>query len=423
VPEIQPHCDHVKCACDKDSKYSRVDGVCNNLQEPYLGAVGTEFDRLLGPSNYVTRLGSGNSFIKDTLPNPRELSLSLLTGVAEGAAHPTLNVDTNHTMMAAMFYAFTMFDMSYIPKVDNLDCCGANAGNDECLDYEVLNTMTMAATTPTCEYDGFTEANVCCEPGAWGDMCEEGCGMNEICVPDRGGLGRCKDSQCDNAAVNCADMDCYRDATNMEDVCFCAFGSVLDGTTCVEECTSNADCAGGQVCIPDESLTGGLCRTTTVAATCGVNGIQWTDAALMAQCSCPVGHISTDASSFRCYEFCTTDADCPNSACEHFKPFAAKVCTIPDETCTIATDCDGGTAVCSTDGVCLCTVDADCDGDEVCLDTDLDGEGECRQACSTADAAVCTARTAECGMTELLKPFCYCDGMGEMFDSTGTCTV
>jgi hypothetical protein len=64
--------------CNKDSKYSNLDGSCNNLANPYWGKAETPFKRLLN-AEYDDGRDSSKVLAADksALPNPRTISLTV----------------------------------------------------------------------------------------------------------------------------------------------------------------------------------------------------------------------------------------------------------------------------------------------------------------------------------------------------------
>lgn len=200
------------------------------------------------------------------------------------------------------------------------------------------------------------------------------------------------DSDCATGEVCSSDSACEAvvACTSDED---CSEGSVCSSeSTCTEsvECTSDADCSSGNVCSAD-----GVCEEEGVECT--------------SDADCSSGNVcSSDGACVESVE-CTSDDDCSDGeVCSDGACVAEEVSVA----CTTDTDCDTDVGeICSADGTCEvegvirgifgeCSNDDDCDTDagEVCSD---DGTCEIEEICDN-----------------------YLDDDGDaLFDDTGGCDV
>jgi len=426
-PRVEADCLWEDCACDKKSPYSRVDGVCNNLQHPYQGAAGAPFERLMGPNYEASKRGARNSDIKSRLPSPREVSKALIRGFKEkhdGEGSSPLRENTNRTMFAAMFFAWTLFDGgALLEEKRERDCCELGSlSNSQCGSYDVLD---IADDYPLeeCSLNSFEEANICCPEGTFGVGCAVSCESGHVCVPERGGLGRCRPSCSDGSDCSRGPADCYRDTDKGADICFCPFGTVQDKEvteelSCLTKCSEtvpcpceddNAEC--DLMCVPVSLPTDinaqaslqGVCREMAVPADqddpafCKGRNNLLVLVDDVKSCACPLGHyklnIDSAPSGFDCYKPCTTREDCPeipeiSYQCNYAKRFNAKVC-VPQQKCESNDECPGNKAEYEY---------------EYCQRV----QDICHPPCSNDFYKHCKMRGALCYVTEHLKDQCYC---------------
>ena len=142
-------CQNTKVKCNKKDKFRSIDGVCNNLAKPYLGAANSKMGRIF-EAEYFDCKGTPkggyddesflqNSFViqrdkqepnynattrtlwgncranRQQLPNAREVSSTF---------HPDLNIPQNkYSLMVMQFGQFLDHDMALTPEVVVEDCC------------------------------------------------------------------------------------------------------------------------------------------------------------------------------------------------------------------------------------------------------------------------------------------------------------
>jgi len=354
------------------------------------------------------------------------VSKALIRGFKEkqdGEGSSPLRVNTNRTMFAAMFFAWTLFDGgALLEEKREQDCCAhGSLSNSQCGSYDVLD---IADDYPPqeCSLNLFEEANICCPGGTFGVGCEVSCASGNVCVPERGGLGRCRPSCRDESGCSGGPADCYRDTDKDADICFCPFGTVqdegvTDAVSCLTKCSEtvpcpscedddNADC--DMVCVPMSLPTAvdaqaslqGVCREKGDPASCMgrnnlvVKGLQVGDDDI---CACPLGfyklNIDSAEDGFDCYEPCTIKERCWDELgipyqCNYAKRFDAKVC-VPQQTCTENADCLGYSRAAAFEYCQLV-------------------KGICHPPCSDDETEHCLMRGALCYVTEHLKDQCYC---------------
>lgn len=91
--------------CDTNSKFSNIDGSCNNLGSPWMGKSETPYKRYLSPA-YRDNLDIPRTMSKTghLLPNVRQISRVL--------CHENFIVDNHFTHMTAFFGQFMTHDFS-----------------------------------------------------------------------------------------------------------------------------------------------------------------------------------------------------------------------------------------------------------------------------------------------------------------------
>lgn len=102
------------------SRYRTVDGTCNNLINPRLGAAGECIPRML-PAEYADKISAPKvSITGRSLPNPRLISLALHSEPSE--ASPLL------TQIFMIYGQFIDHDMTFTPPAqsetgEDIECC------------------------------------------------------------------------------------------------------------------------------------------------------------------------------------------------------------------------------------------------------------------------------------------------------------
>ena len=169
-------CDDIEVECDENDIFRRHDGVCNNIEDPYLGAANSVMKRLLAAEYYDCKetpkggyedgslyqervpktLDIEESFhlrvkIKkygcklskgdiQQLPNVREVSSSF---------HTDLDVPQNtYSLMVMQFGQFLDHDMALTPEVEEHDCC-ENPRKQDCFPIYLPNEDPFYSTRRT----------------------------------------------------------------------------------------------------------------------------------------------------------------------------------------------------------------------------------------------------------------------------------
>ncbi len=116
--------------CDPNSRFSQIDGSCNNLQSPWKGRSETPFKRYLSPV-YLDRLGIPRTRAKNgqELPNVRSISSML--------CRDNFLFDNHFTHMTAFFgqlltHDISMASVSTDSNGAGLDC-NCNNGDPSCM--------------------------------------------------------------------------------------------------------------------------------------------------------------------------------------------------------------------------------------------------------------------------------------------------
>jgi hypothetical protein len=193
---------------------------------------------------------------------------------------------------------------------------------------------------------------------------------------------------------------CVSDGTKMCDP-VCQTGCA----SCQEKCSANS--AGTYTCNVPLPL-----RPKQLGEACNISSL-----GLPSQTDdCSPGLVCRpDACSSRCYKFCKSDADCPNSTCTVDAGGGVKVCDVPRADCN-PVKVNGSTSGCSgaTEGCFLsstsrdlticdcpqgaggpnsaCTISRDCFPGLACVAIGGVGNSICRQVCSLANG------NADCSM-------------------------
>lgn len=109
----------ISYACNPTQKYRSIDGRCNNLERPFVGAANTPLKRLLKP-NYKDLLSSPpKSVTGNALPSTRLISLT----VFPSAKSPNLVFTQAFSQMAQII----AHDISNVPKAPTArGCCREN---------------------------------------------------------------------------------------------------------------------------------------------------------------------------------------------------------------------------------------------------------------------------------------------------------
>lgn len=127
-----------KIVCDSSSKYSNLDGSCNNLANPYYGKAGTPLGRLLTP---VYDDGS-NSPKTSGLPNPRKVSLALNSDNS--------SVEPTWTHLWMVFGQFLAHDFSFTPQIEvngvKPVCNECEASDDNCFPIPIDSSDALGIT-------------------------------------------------------------------------------------------------------------------------------------------------------------------------------------------------------------------------------------------------------------------------------------
>lgn len=127
--------------CDSGSKFSRIDGSCNNLLKPWIGKSETPYKRYTNPA-YDDRFGIPRTRARNggLLPNVREISRQL--------CNENNIVDNHFTHMTAFFGQFITHDLSMggVSAATNgggLDC-NCNNGDPNCFSVRMpLNEFRL----------------------------------------------------------------------------------------------------------------------------------------------------------------------------------------------------------------------------------------------------------------------------------------
>jgi hypothetical protein len=187
-------CIGIKLKCKQDGVRS-IDGTCNNYLNPFWGASGAPFTRVLGPrysSNPTADPPSNSDLLSSSLPNPSLLSRALFTTPPSAE----LKRDEKRTMMAVAMLHFVFNDISQaaVPADPDLDCCGKDAQNSKC--FPIVDPGSVAEHTNICRVTGGEKREECClgQP-AW-----RNCGSCTPCTCSVDGdcllREQCRDGEC-----------------------------------------------------------------------------------------------------------------------------------------------------------------------------------------------------------------------------------
>ena len=114
--------------CNPESRYRSLEGLCNNLESPFLGAAETPFRRLLDPDyadgKSEPRKGARPGNLLAELENARNVSLGLFTDIA--ARSQSL------THMAMVFGQFLAHDITLAGQPEEFTCDGSCQPVGEC---------------------------------------------------------------------------------------------------------------------------------------------------------------------------------------------------------------------------------------------------------------------------------------------------
>lgn len=144
--------------CNPNDRFSKIDGSCNNLQQPWLGKSETPYKRYLSPA-YLDRLDIPRTMSKTgrALPNVRQISRVL--------CRENFLVDNHFTHMTAYFGQFITHDISMggvstDANGGGLDC-NCNNGDPGCLpirmptDENVMRMSCMKFTRSSSAFASF----------------------------------------------------------------------------------------------------------------------------------------------------------------------------------------------------------------------------------------------------------------------------
>jgi hypothetical protein len=196
-------------------------------------------------------------------------------------------------------------------------------------------------TTYTCEEAGDQTITIQVSDDGF-DYCTHEWTVAVTCVA--GEVECTEDADCDEGEV-CVDSMCVVDLECTEDA-DCDEGEICVDNECVVdlECTEDADCDEGEVCVDNECVVEVGCTEDA---------------------DCDEGEICVNNMCVIALE-CTEDADCDEG-----EICVDNMCVV-DLECTEDADCDEG-EVC-VDNMCVvdleCTEDADCDEGEACVDNE-----------------------------------------------------
>lgn len=116
--------------CSPNTRFSQVDGSCNNLQQPWMGKAETPYKRYLQPA-YGDNLSSprSRSVTGSELPNPRIVSRAL--------SNENFLTDDTFTHMTAIFGQFLAHDITSAAVSSDssgrIVDCPCNNGNPSCM--------------------------------------------------------------------------------------------------------------------------------------------------------------------------------------------------------------------------------------------------------------------------------------------------
>ncbi|TMS38438.1 hypothetical protein L596_005166 [Steinernema carpocapsae] len=131
-------------------KYRTYSGHCNNVNNPLMGAIYEPFQRLQKP-DYADDVSSPRVSSKgERLPNPREISVNLITSSPDGHGECSL--------MLAQWAQFVHSDLSHIgsnrlfvgEQSIMLPCCDPNARHPECMPMPISETDPVFKGSITC---------------------------------------------------------------------------------------------------------------------------------------------------------------------------------------------------------------------------------------------------------------------------------
>ncbi|XP_021374446.1 myeloperoxidase-like [Mizuhopecten yessoensis] len=115
---------HVDCSMEADSKYRRINGTCNNIQNPLWGSTGTPQVRLLD-AEYEDGIGAVRTTgVNGDLPSARTLSITVLRNESD----PQTPDDPIRSVMVTVWGQFLDHDLTETPmtkgrKDTNVGCC------------------------------------------------------------------------------------------------------------------------------------------------------------------------------------------------------------------------------------------------------------------------------------------------------------
>ena len=115
--------------CDKDSHFRTLDGVCNNIKHPLLGAANTTYARFIDPQysgeSYAPRVAiSGNP-----LPNARNISFQVFV-----EEHKPSKKLANFAVAWGQFLAH---DMTEAAAPAHVDCPACNVDGTDCFGIKI----------------------------------------------------------------------------------------------------------------------------------------------------------------------------------------------------------------------------------------------------------------------------------------------
>lgn len=139
VSDKENVCGKRQATCDSSSRYRSFDGLCNNLENPDLGATVTPFRRLLRPAygdgqflpRGVTEYTEERGYVS-SLPSPRKISDIVLEQGPEGLTESKTN-----THMVMQVGQFISHDMMKVAR-EAFDCCAQEIRNlDRCFPIDI----------------------------------------------------------------------------------------------------------------------------------------------------------------------------------------------------------------------------------------------------------------------------------------------
>ena len=146
----ETHCfPNVVCSeTDRQNRYSRIDGLCNNLAHPSFGAAGSDFFHLVETENLATPDKDMNFFYENgsELPNAR-----LVSEIIHGHETEDFKAE-NMSLLVMQFGQFLDHDVTLTPKDGNHYLLNVNLHNIIYLCQKKEEILSISCNLTICSF-------------------------------------------------------------------------------------------------------------------------------------------------------------------------------------------------------------------------------------------------------------------------------